>query len=284
MRVTGSGDACPDWPTCYGRWIPPITYHALLEWGHRTTGVLVGILIIAAFGRTLIRHRAHAQLAWLTFGGVALVAVVGLIGGRVVLSGLDPGLRTAHLALAEIALLVMVVALVVAAAPPGAWRLTLGAERKARATSRLAAIAAAAMLIALLSGSYAVWRGAGVVCPSWPLCSDGAAIQSELEWIQMAHRVLAAAGVVLAAWAAHRAFRLTDASRAVRVAALGAIAIATVQVLIGAANPWTAFSQWARAAHLGFATLLWADTALLAVLIWQRLRRATIRGGPATIE
>ena len=35
VRVTGSGLGCPDWPLCYGKIIPPMNYHTLIEWGHR---------------------------------------------------------------------------------------------------------------------------------------------------------------------------------------------------------------------------------------------------------
>ena len=39
VRVTGPGLGCPDWPLCYGKIIPPMNYHTLIEWGHRTSAV-----------------------------------------------------------------------------------------------------------------------------------------------------------------------------------------------------------------------------------------------------
>ena len=46
VRVTGSGLGCPDWPLCYGKIIPPMNYHTLIEWGHRSSGALLGLLIL----------------------------------------------------------------------------------------------------------------------------------------------------------------------------------------------------------------------------------------------
>jgi heme A synthase len=43
-----------------------------------------------------------------------------------------------------------------------------------------------------------------------------------------------------------------------------------LQVLVGAANPWTDFSEWAQAIHLSLATVMWTDLALLvAALVMQ---------------
>jgi len=57
VRATGSGLSCPDWPTCYGHWlplpgeIPPSVGYSyaqvMLEWLHRLiAGVILGPLIL----------------------------------------------------------------------------------------------------------------------------------------------------------------------------------------------------------------------------------------------
>ncbi|MDP9145776.1 MAG: COX15/CtaA family protein, partial [Actinomycetota bacterium] len=58
VRTTNSGLSCPDWPTCYGHWVPlpsdlravpdiGYTYtQIMLEWSHRLiAGAFVGPLI-----------------------------------------------------------------------------------------------------------------------------------------------------------------------------------------------------------------------------------------------
>ena len=47
VRVSGSGLGCPDWPLCHGRPYPPADLHAIIEYSHRTVGVVTGVLIIA---------------------------------------------------------------------------------------------------------------------------------------------------------------------------------------------------------------------------------------------
>ena len=276
VRVTGSGDGCPDWPTCFGNWIPPFEYHALMEYTHRTIGVLVGLAIIAAVLRVWINHRGESSVVTSTTAGLVAVSITGGIGGAVVLSELDPALRTLHLLLAESVLLLMAHALVA----------TLYARNASSSDAvppqlLYVALAGSAMtLIALLSGSYAVWRGAGAVCPSWPLCGGSIVPQYELVWIHVSHRVLALLSVIPALGAAHMAMKIKGdagtSARLLRSMGIGVSGIIVIQVLLGAANPWTGFAEWARVSHLTFASLQWLSMCLLTLLILMPVARRSV--------
>lgn len=267
VRVTGSGDGCPDWPTCFGSWIPPFEYHALMEYTHRTIGVLVGLTIIGAVARVWLKHRSESSVVRSTTAGLIAVSITGGIGGAVVLSELDPGLRTLHLLLAESVLLLMAHALVAALYA----RSAVGSDGMSRGLMYVALIGSAMTLIALLSGSYAVWQGAGAVCPSWPLCGGSIIPQYELVWIHVAHRVIALISVFPALAAAHMAMKVrggADTSAGtLRILGIAISAIIVAQVLLGAANPWTGFAQWARVSHLTVASLQWVSMCLLTLLI-----------------
>ncbi len=275
VRVTGSGDGCPDWPTCFGNWIPPFEYHALMEYTHRTIGVLVGLTIIAAVLRVWLKHRGEATVVTSATAGLIAVSVTGGIGGAVVLSDLDPGLRTLHLLLAEAVLLLMAHALVATVY----LRSEIGGGLP-RGLVLMALAGSAMTLIALLSGSYAVWRGAGAVCPSWPLCGGSIIPQYELVWIHVAHRVLALLSVFPAMGAAHMAMKVKGGSnssaRTLRLLGIVVSAIIVTQVLLGAANPWTGFAQWARVSHLTFASLQWVSMCLMTLLILLPVARRSL--------
>ena len=283
VRVTGSGDGCPDWPRCFGTFMPPWgDYHAMTEYAHRFIGSFVGVFIALTAVRVWWKHPDERLAAWTVTFGLVLISAVGLIGGAVVLNDLDPAIRTLHLSLAEMAVLLLAFALIYTthqAAP--VLRLSRepadGAGPAAGWPPALKwAIAAAVLaLIALLSGSYAVWRGAGAVCPSWPLCGGPIIPESELVWIHVTHRMLAGTATIISLIAAHKVWRLSGAPRALRWTALAAPAIVLAQVLIGAANPWTNFDEWARAGHLTLATLVWVDMVLMVSLILRPVPRWT---------
>ena len=267
VRVTGSGDGCPDWPQCFGNWVPPWSnWHAIVEWSHRTVGTLFGAVILASTILIWVRYRFMRGLAYTYTAALLLVIAVGGVGGRVVLTELDPAWRTLHLGGAEIVALLTVFGLVAATYRPALpGKFTVVPEYSFGL--KLGIAAAALSLITLLSGAYAVWRGAGAVCPQWPFCGGPFIPTNELVWIHVIHRIIAIAAAVLIPYAAHRIYRLPDASRALKIASLAAPVILAAQILVGAANPWSHFAEWARAGHLSLATLLWVDLSFVVSLI-----------------
>jgi heme A synthase len=262
VRATDSGLGCPDWPTCHGRLIPPFEKHTLIEYSHRLTASVVGLLVLGllVFAWRLYRHSpAILYPAILAF--VLVLAQAGL-GGAVVLNELPPEIVAAHLAMA-LALLTLLLVLTVTAFATNLQPLRLAAS------SSFGRIAASAWLLSLpllLVGSYVSGAGYGLACDGWPLCNGsvlpdgGTAVQ-----LHFLHRALALSlGVLLLGlvWLGWQKRRTAPTAAAFALAALG---LYVLQALIGAANIWSRLAVEASASHLAVAALLWAALALLNI-------------------
>lgn len=99
-RVMQAGLACPDWPLCYGQWLPGgrMNLQVFLEWFHRLDAFVVGIaLLVLSVASWIGRRRLPAWLPWCAAAALFLVAVQGGLGALTVTRLLAPGLVTAHL-------------------------------------------------------------------------------------------------------------------------------------------------------------------------------------------
>lgn len=117
VRASGAGLGCPDWPRCFGSWIPPASvadlppqfdpsqFNPTLMWTeylNRLLGVTVGFLILATAISAWRHHRRDPQILWATIAAFVLVGYEGWLGGRVVAHELAPWIVTAHLIVAII--------------------------------------------------------------------------------------------------------------------------------------------------------------------------------------
>jgi len=119
VRAAGAGLGCPDWPKCFGMWIPPVSaaelpagfdpiefnpVHTWLEYVNRLAGVLIGLLITITFVFSF-RYRKE-RISVTVASGIAFLLVLfqGWLGGQVVKSGLMPGMITIHMVVAMIIL------------------------------------------------------------------------------------------------------------------------------------------------------------------------------------
>ena len=115
VRASGAGLGCPDWPRCFGGWIPPASvadlppqfdpalFNPTLMWTeylNRLLGVAVGFLILATTISAWRHHRRDPRILWTTVAAFLLVGFEGWLGGRVVAHGLAAWIVTAHLMVA----------------------------------------------------------------------------------------------------------------------------------------------------------------------------------------
>ncbi len=275
VRVTGSGLACPDWPLCHGSIIPPFEYHILIEYSHRLTAAIVGLLVAAMFVVAFLASRADEQPTRRALIPSAITLVVMLtqagLGGVAVITELPPPIVTLHLFLAEAILALLIVTMMAAA--PGRTTPTDGqgiSRRDARRLYLWAVIAAVITLVMILSGSYVVAEEATLACGSgfsaWPLC-DGAIMPSGFDPnIHMGHRWMVVIGTITTGYVAFLAWRQKENDRMISRVGQATLHLLAVQIVVGALVPWTEFHHAARVAHITLASLTWAAAVLLVIL------------------
>lgn len=97
VRLTGSGLGCSDWPRCnQARFVDVSTGHTLIEQANR---LFTGLVSASVIGAVLSAHRRvvyRRDLVLLSWGLVAGVVAQIIIGGIVVLTGLNPYANMAH--------------------------------------------------------------------------------------------------------------------------------------------------------------------------------------------
>lgn len=121
VRTTHSGMGCPDWPTCFGRIIPPMNagqlpkdyekylrlqdidhtfnaFHTWVEYINRLCTVVLGFAIIALIIDSFRRfYKTRPSIAWLSVGLMIIVIIESLLGWLIVRSNLHVDTVTIHL-------------------------------------------------------------------------------------------------------------------------------------------------------------------------------------------
>ncbi|MDO8614560.1 MAG: COX15/CtaA family protein [Dehalococcoidia bacterium] len=278
VRATGSGTACPDWPLCHGRVVPPLETNVLIEFSHRLLASLVGLLILATI---LLIWRKHRDNRLVFRAGVAagvLLAVQVLLGGVTVGTETNATVVALHLSVA----LTLLAALILVAA--AAFRLPAGAasagKRPPELRHYLLPLATALATFALIiTGAYVSQTGAGLAYPDWPLFNHKlVSAGGRLADLHYAHRLVAAlAGAVLAALVVRTLRHERD--RTVIAAVAFAFVLYVAQVFAGAANVWLELPTSLRIVHLALASALWA--VIVFSMAWRFLGNLTPAGATA---
>jgi cytochrome c oxidase assembly protein subunit 15 len=124
VRASGAGMGCPDWPTCFGQWIPPTSEAQLpanyqeiyadlgyadtrfnviktwTEYANRLVGVTIGLLIFLTALLSLPLRRYDRSITVASVAAFLMVGFQGWLGAKVVSSNLQPGMITVHMLMA----------------------------------------------------------------------------------------------------------------------------------------------------------------------------------------
>jgi cytochrome c oxidase assembly protein subunit 15 len=258
VRTTGSGLACPDWPLCQGRLIPPFQFNVMIEWTHRLLALLVSLAILALAAITLLSRALRGRLGALIGLTVVLLACQVLLGALTVWKLLDPSVVSGHLGVALL-LFATLIAYTMSARAAAAGDRPARPARPAGLLPLAIAVTAMTYVQALLGGIVSTHH-AGLVCPDWPTCGG--------EWfpplhglvgLQMMHRY--GAYIVTAGMLALAAATRGAPDPVIRAGGRLALTLTVVQVLLGVSNVFLRTPVWLSAAHLATAV------ALLATLL-----------------
>ncbi len=125
VRSTGAGMGCPDWPKCFGQWIPPThasqlpeNYRAIYsdrgydqlefnpvktwtEYLNRLTGSIIGLSVILTFAAAVYARKELPKFSpSLCALAVGMIGFQGWLGATVVATVLTPWVITLHMGVA----------------------------------------------------------------------------------------------------------------------------------------------------------------------------------------
>ena len=125
VRVSGAGMGCPDWPKCFGRWIPPTSLDQLpdhidpakfnivlawIEYSNRLFGALVGLAITITVYLAIKYFNDVPRIKWASLTAFFLTLVEGWLGSVLVDTVLNPITITLHLLLALVIVMLLLFA------------------------------------------------------------------------------------------------------------------------------------------------------------------------------
>jgi heme a synthase len=265
VRMTQSGMGCPDWPKCFGRWIPPTdasqlpvdferylkaqdidhsfnVYHTWVEYINRLLGALLGVFIFIHFVWSFFKFRKTNRLI-ATFSFLLLITVgfQGWLGKKVVDANLAAVKITTH----------MLVALVIAAIPLLIiYKLKIQEKIKDGFLKIVSTAVIGTILLQIVLGTQ-VREQIDEISKSLGYSQRELWI-GQLDTVFIIHRSfswLAAAGCLLLFWKARRYTGLRSIS-------LFIISVVIGTILLGIIMAWFSIPALAQPLHLLFASML----------------------------
>jgi len=302
VRATGAGMGCPDWPTCFGQWIPPTSESQLpsnyqdiyadrgyaettfnvrktwTEYLNRLLGVFTGFTILATLIFSAPYRRREPSVFWLSFTAFVLVGIQGWLGSVVVATNLHTGIITLHMLLAQVIVGLLIAALV---------RSARGGYSSIR-IEQLPRFFYTAMIIAMIVGLLQLVLGTQVR-ESVDLIARSSDFADRHLWIERLplifsiHKYLAIPLVLLNGWLILSVLNQSTSSLLRRLSLLLAVFLLGT-IAIGMSMDRLHLPMFAQPLHLWLASLIFGVQFALMLIIQHVKMRSTDFGDPAVLQ
>lgn len=257
VRAHGAGLACPDWPLCFGEFVPRFDLRVAFEWSHRVVAATVtlglgGLTLLLRRRPELQRRVGRALLAaWL------LLAVQVVLGGLTVILLLSPWTVTAHLLTGTsfCGVLIWITRDLLE------WERAPARGPIPRAVLVWSAITTGLLLLQLILGGLVSSQAAGLACAHFPTC-DGESYVPTLQGlvgVHVLHRLngFALLGATIGLYAVSRGIGR------VGVLSWTLLRLLIFQIGVGVLNVLMYLPVEVTGLHTGFAAALVLGVALL---------------------
>jgi cytochrome c oxidase assembly protein subunit 15 len=267
VRVSGAGLGCPDWPKCFGRWIPPTDVAQLppnidpslfnftlawIEWLNRLAGMVVGIIIAVTAVMALFVARRYPRILWPAVAAGLLTAFQGWQGSVVITSELEPLVVTVHGVIAMI-----IVSLLIWVTQQSYYEFhpeEQGANYMPKGAPRWLTLIWLAAIVQVILGTR-MREGLEIVSDRHPLMSPAEWI-AKVGAVSHVHMGLGILVVAVTWWIGNKVLKGTERlTPLVRQAMIWSIVIGMLQVISGALFIFFDLPAIVRVFHLWLAAL-----------------------------
>ena len=293
VRASGAGMGCPDWPTCFGQWIPPVHESQLpadyktryadhgyadhdfdpvktwMEYLNRLTGTSIGLLTLFTLSLAWSYRRRNKPVFYLALFAFLVVSFNGWLGAVVIDSNLHPTLVTTHMLLALLLVASLIVAITRLPRPHLMFDPALA--------MRLKPILTSAMILTLIQ----VALGTQVREQVDVIAATAADFYAREGWVEriglplMIHATFALAVLTINAYVAIRMLRQPKIDPAIQRIVWVMLGILGITVAVGAAMARLDIPAWLQPIHLLLAALLFSVQVFLFTTVYPVGRMAS---------
>lgn len=279
VRASGAGLGCPDWPKCFGLWIPPLdvadlpsAFDASLfnvqktwtEYINRLIGVVIGLLITITFVTSIKYFKLKRSVTFSAAFAFIGVLFQGWLGGQVVKTGLSEGLITVHMLVAMLILLSLLFAYIQSRMEQIA--LPKVTKRDKKVLFSLSVVVIAFTFLQVLLGTQV--REAIDLVSDHLSVGNGALWLDQIGYIDEIHRTSSWFLVITSLYMTYYLFRKMDETNAIlKRVVLSVDSIIVFQIVLGIVLYYGGMPKSFQVMHLTFSAIMMCFVSVQAFIL-----------------